>query len=210
MDGSVLHILDVGSGFQNGCFIRNIDAGITWRMMSRHWVDLYAGDPDYIHSEAGTNFASSTVKKSVAILGTIVRTAPTEAHDRNGLMEKSHAYFCTVYDEPRIDRPNIRKEDRPSVSFRANNDTSPSDTGIGPTTLVYVVYPKIPRAHDRGCMIERANIIRQCTTLATKMTHFHMLKGFMKIKHTPKMGELNEVRQLSPGHEVLVYRMKEG
>lgn len=209
VDGNVLHILDISTGYQNGFFIQNMDAETTRKMMGRIWIGVYVGAADYIYTDAGINFASSTFKNSAETLRTIVRIARAKAHSRFDLVERGRAYLRTIHDKLRIDIAHIRKEDRLFMSFEAFNDSRASYTGICPKTLVCGVYPKIPGASCQGSKIERVNIIRQCIKLAQNL-RMHTLKGSTKIRHTPSMVELNHVRHMPTGHDILVYREKEG
>lgn len=59
-------------------------------------------------------------------------------------------------------------------------------------------------------MRERANSIRQCTNPVTKVKDVRTIKGSVMIKNTAGMGELNKVRLLTSGHNMLVYWKKEG
>lgn len=96
------------------------------------------------------------------------------------------------------------------LTFRAINDTPMSDSGISPTTLVYGLYPKIPGAGPRGSMAERANIIRECTKLVLRMKAKRIVNESKKIRNSPSMNEIEKVRTLPPGSEVLVYREELG
>lgn len=208
--GNVLHIIDVGTRFQNGGFITKMDAECAWRSLRKFWIDVYAGAPDYVHTDAGTNFNSAEFMNKVEALGTIIRIAPTEGHDRIGIVERSHAYLKTVYSKLCIDLPDVSREDRLSMSFRAINDSPCSDTGVSPTTLVFGVYPKIPGGGARGSMMQRANVIRACTEMITKLKARRVVKDAMKIRHTPSALEIEKVRRLPPGNMVLVYREGHG
>ncbi len=88
--GNVLHVTDVGTGFQNGSFINKMDAETAWKMLRRRWINAYTGAPDYIHTDAESNFNSEVFKKNANAMCTIVKIAPTEGHDRIGVVERSH------------------------------------------------------------------------------------------------------------------------
>lgn len=55
VDSNVLHILYLGTGFQNGFFPLYLNDQTIWRMLRKHWINMYFGAPDYISSAAGTN-----------------------------------------------------------------------------------------------------------------------------------------------------------
>jgi len=209
-DGNVLHAIDLGTGFQSGTFISQMDGSTAWRMLRKCWINIYAGAPDVIHTDAGTNFNSKEFKDRASEMGSIVKIAPTEGHERIGTIERSHATLRAIYDKLRIDLPSMRKEERLSMSFRAINDVPNAETGISPTTLVFGVFPKIPGAGHRGDVAKRAHIIQQCTKLATAMKSRRMVKNAMRVRNVPSITEMEKVRNLPPGHEVIVYREGDG
>lgn len=43
--GPVLHIIDVGTSFQNGGFISKFDPESIWKNLGKLWIDVYAGTP---------------------------------------------------------------------------------------------------------------------------------------------------------------------
>lgn len=187
-----------------------MDAGTAWRLLRKFWVDVYARAPDYISTDAGTNLNSAGFKDRALLMGSIVKIVPTEAHERIGLVERSHAVLRKIYEKLRIDLPHINCDDRLSMAFRAINDAPNSDTGISPTTLVFGVYPKIHGGGLRGTMLQRASIIRDCTNNVTKMKARRTLRDAVMLRNTASCLEMQKVSQLPPGHNVLVFRENEG
>lgn len=105
--GNVLHVIDVGTSFQNGGFKNKLDAVSTWKNLSNFWIDVYAGAPDYIHTDAGTIVCYEQFNSSAEELGKIVPVVSIEAHDRIGKVVMSHAYMRTVYEQLCVDRSMI-------------------------------------------------------------------------------------------------------
>jgi len=62
-------------------------------MLRLCWIKVYAGAPDYIHTDAGTHFNSELFKKNANDLGTLVKIAPTEGHDANQVWKKLNIYM---------------------------------------------------------------------------------------------------------------------
>lgn len=118
VDGNVLHILDVDTGYHIGCFRPNMDAETSWRMMRRRGIKVYAGASNNIHFVVETNFKSRTFSNGATMFGLIVFIAPTKAHDRIGFVVRSHDCLCTAYDKLCIDLPHIRKEIQLSTSLK--------------------------------------------------------------------------------------------
>lgn len=62
-----------------------------------------------------------------------------------------------VYEKLCKDLPAVLKFQWLSMTFRTMNDNHDSDRRIFMTTLVYVVYPKLPGSSPRGTVIQGAN-----------------------------------------------------
>lgn len=82
---NMLHIIDVGTGFQNGVFINDMYTSATWSMNRRVWVYVYAESTDYTTADAGTNFDSNLFRRQASSMGILVRIVRKEAHDCVGL-----------------------------------------------------------------------------------------------------------------------------
>lgn len=54
--GSVLHVIKIRMGFQNGTFISMMEAYTALRTLRRFWINVYAGTPDVIHTDTRNNF----------------------------------------------------------------------------------------------------------------------------------------------------------
>lgn len=123
------------------------------------WINTFAGAPDYIHMVAGTTVHSSVFKDRSVKYGTIVRIAPTKAHNRIGVIEKSHVYLQTVNNRLYFGLPSISNGDLLSLTFRALNYIPYSYTEICLTTQLYGMFSKILGGRGHTKMIERAGII---------------------------------------------------
>lgn len=51
---------------------------------------MYAGAPDCIESDAGSNFTAQEFKDNAKSMGIDVKIAPVESHDRIGKVERQH------------------------------------------------------------------------------------------------------------------------
>ncbi len=109
-----------------------------------------------------------------------------------------------------IDVPRMSASDRLSLTFRAINDVPDSNTGICLTSIVFGVHPKLPKSGNRGSMAERARIITDCTKLAVKMKARSKIKERVRKYYAPNVQEVEKIRRLPPGTEVLVFREKYG
>lgn len=146
-----------------------MNAGTTWRLLRKFWVDFYGGAPDYIFTHAKTNLNSAEFENRSSLKGSLVKIVSTVAQEHIELMERSHAYFRKVLEKLRIDLPHISRESFMSVAFRAINNAPISDSGIPHTTFHFGVYPKIRSAVFRGTFLQCASIVREYTFIVTEM-----------------------------------------
>lgn len=82
VDGNFLYIICSGTGFQQGKFINKMSAETAWKALKKCWINLYAGAPDFITTDASTNFTTEEMKKAASSMGIIIKAVPTEAHHR--------------------------------------------------------------------------------------------------------------------------------
>lgn len=153
-DGNVLHIICTGTGFQQGAFLNKMTAASAWKTLKQCWINVYAGAPGFIFTDAGSNFTAEEMKSAASSMGIILKSVPTEAHNRIGTIERSHAILRSIYNKLKMDLPSIRREERLSMAFRAINDAPARASGISPTMLVFGILPNIPGAGFRGSMAE--------------------------------------------------------
>lgn len=194
-DGNVLHVICTGTGFQQGMFINSMSADSAWRTLKQCWINFFAGAPDYLITDAGSNFTVSEIKEAADSMGIVMKTVPTEAHNQVGKIERSHAILRKVYDMLKSDVPSLRREERLSMAFRAINDAPSSSSGISPTMLVFGVHPKLPGAGFRGSYAKRAHIVRECTKAVIKMKARRMVRDSIRPRNIPSLGEQNKIRE---------------
>lgn len=139
-------------------------------------------------------------------MGTMVHIALTEAHDCIGKVERRHPYMRKVHEKLRQDLPEILKDQRFSMTFRALIDTHDYDTAISATTLEYGVYPKLPVSDPRSGMIQPANTICLCSKMFMKLKAQRMIGETEKKKHVASQSYMEQVRTLKPESTVILYR----
>lgn len=138
-------------------------------------------------------------------MGSIVQIVPAKARDQIGKEEGSHACLRTVYEKLCIGKPSLRKEKRLAMTFRAINDSPNAISRIPSTTLVFGIYPKIPGERCRRTMIERANIIKNCTEIVRKMKAKRTICDASRQSNFRILEETRKVSKTPPGYNVLVY-----
>lgn len=95
-EGNFLHIICSGTGFQQEKFINKISADSAWRALKLYWINVYAGAPDLITSEAGSKFTVEEINQAASSMGIIIKAVLTEAHHRIRKVERGHAIFRSV------------------------------------------------------------------------------------------------------------------
>lgn len=187
-------------------------ASSAWKLLRKFWIDVYARAPGSITTDAGTDFISQAFKDSAKAVGwiVIVQIVPTKACDRFGIVERNRAYLRTVYDKVCINMPYLRKKEKLAMSFRAINLSPSAKTGISLTTLVFVIYPKIPGGRCCGTMMEKANIIRDYTQIVNKMKAKRMICNASHQKSSSSLEKIQKVSKLLLGHIVQMYQGKSG
>jgi hypothetical protein len=95
LDGKpVLHVVDEGTTYQAGRFLRNISAKHTWDVLHACWINTYLGPPEQITTDASKNFASQEFKQHASMVGIKVKIVLVEAHNSVGKVERYHAVIC--------------------------------------------------------------------------------------------------------------------
>lgn len=164
-DGNILHIVCQGTGFKQGIFLNKMSAEAAWRALKQCRIYADAGDPDFL--------ITAQKRKKAAIKSVRVEK-----------VERSHAIVKFIYGKLKIDLPSIRREERFIMIFRAIND-APNSAGISPTMLVFCLLSKIPDAGFRGSMVERANIIRECSKIVVQMNARRIVRDSIRGRKVP-------------------------
>ena len=168
-DGNTLHCVCAGTGFQPGKFVSDMSAKTAWQTLWSCWICPYAGPPDTLVYDAGTNFFSKEFKDSCSTMSTTVVEVPTEAHHVIGVGERQHHVVRNIYNKLKLDFTYLNREELLELTFRAVN-YAPGPDGVSPTILVYGIPPKlsIPQRRDTT-LASRVVKIRQATAIAAKL-----------------------------------------
>lgn len=210
-DGNVLHILCAGTKYQLGRFVDTVSARECWETIRMAWIDVLSGAPDFIKSDAGSQFKSKEFKDSAKSLGICVEIVPTDAHFKVGLIERYHKIVRDVYGKLKIDTPDMSRELRLSMTFRCINDTAGFD-GIVPTLLVFVSYPRIANNPDEMASdtIIRAKAVRSAAKHASEVLTAERLRRESKSGPAANLERIDTVKRLERNAPVLVYREGKG
>jgi hypothetical protein len=106
----VLHVVDEGTRYQSGRWLRNLTAKHTWDTLRMCWIDTYLGPPDQITTDAGKNFASNKFDQYAQTVDTKVNIVPVEAHNSVGIVERYHALVRRAYSIISTEIPDIDQD----------------------------------------------------------------------------------------------------
>ncbi|CZT44007.1 uncharacterized protein RSE6_04128 [Rhynchosporium secalis] len=128
----MLHIVDEATTFQNRGFLKDIS-------VEHLWINTYLGPPDFIVTDAGTQFKAREFIQSAKVKGSIVKTIPVEAHHSIGKVERYYAPLKRAYTIIRKELLHLDCEIALQMAFYAINCIA-GPGGIVPVLLVFGAY----------------------------------------------------------------------
>jgi hypothetical protein len=208
----VLHILDEGTRYQNGGFLRNakgepdMSALVLWYTLRRLWIDTYLGPPDVIVGDAGSNITAREFKHYTLQAGCRLKIVPVEAHHSIGLLERFHPLIkrCFLIF---MNIPDILEDTALQMAFKAINDTAGPD-GYVPTLLVYGAFPRLMEEDAPAATVQRRAFAMNKAMESVR--HYRAEEQVRRALNTRNGPKTNEIRDLPLGHPVLVWREKNG
>lgn len=147
-DGNVVHTICKGTGFHQGRSVNYMSASETCSTFRRCWINIFAGDRDYIHAGAGSDFSAKEFRE-----WKLLKIALTECYERIWKIESVHSIIRSVYDKHKMD---MTEKDL-SLTFQAINDSPIGEEGISPTSLVFGVHLKLPGGGKRSTYEQSSN-----------------------------------------------------
>jgi hypothetical protein len=137
-----LHIVDMDTHFHAASFLRSVSTDDVWDAIIRNWANTYAGFPESMLTDQGSQLMSARFKEFALHFGIDVRHTPIESHNSNGLVERYHGPLRRTYEKVRLDYGGISDELALSCAVLAANQTLGPE-GIVPVTLVLGIIPRI-------------------------------------------------------------------
>lgn len=203
LDGQpVLHTIDKVTLLSAAGFLTEGEtAGAVWNLYLRLWVCPYAGHPEIMRTDQGSQFASAGWKALVHTAGTRLAVSGVEAHNALGVGERYHAYLRGIYRRVRMENGSLPKEVTLSLAVAAMNQTA-GPRGLSPTLLVLGIVPRMPVAPlPLPAQRDRAY------ALATALTQMQGLVASARLRKAlvaPVPAAAGA--DIEPGMEVLLYR----
>jgi Reverse transcriptase (RNA-dependent DNA polymerase) len=137
-----LHIVDMDTHFHAASFLRSVSTDDVWDAIIRNWANTYAGFPESMLTDQGSQLMSARFKEFALHFGIDMRHTPIESHNSNGLVERYHGPLRRTYEKVRLDYGGISDELALSCAVLAANQTLGPE-GIVPVTLVLGIIPRI-------------------------------------------------------------------
>ncbi len=76
-----------------------------FKAITNCWINVYAGPPDFLLHDKGTEFSSEEFREYAKNDGIVVKEVPTEAHNQVGVVERQHHIIRTVFHKLHEDEP---------------------------------------------------------------------------------------------------------
>lgn len=140
----VLHVVDEATNFQAARWLQNISSKHTWDAIRACWIDVYIGPPDYIVTDAGSNFTGKEFHQCATSMAVCVKNIPVEAHWSIGLVERYHALLRRSYEiiYQELKGESLSRDNILQMAVKSINDTA-GPNGLIPTLLVFGAFPRM-------------------------------------------------------------------
>ena len=203
---AVLHVVDEATHYSAARWLKNHTSQEVWRALLNCWIYVYAGPPDFLRVDQGSNFVSREFKSSVDTSGITLLEAPVECPNTMSHAERYHGPLRVAYNKIAMDIRNASKEDLLQMAVAAVNNTVGPE-GLCPTLCVFGVLPRPARTTFAPNQISRAKAIDSAAEQVQKFQTKQKVK--LGRKHRgPYPGERHDLECLKYGDEVLVFRQK--
>ena len=98
-----LYIVDEATAFQAAKFIPDFAASTVWEALETCWINTYLGPPDFIITDAGTNFVGTKFKQPVKQLSIEIKEVLIEAYNSISKVERYYTPLRRAYKIIRIE-----------------------------------------------------------------------------------------------------------
>lgn len=203
----VCHLVDQATHFSAATFLRNQTTKTIWDCISKMWMRVYLGPPDFLSVDQGSSYVSKQMKSNCQAEGITLREAPIENPGSIGVVERYHAPLRAAYEKLRSDLPreNSDEDCLQMAVYAVNNTVGPE--GLCPTLLVFGAIPRPIRTKPSPSQIERASAIDAAMQEVEQEQARQRIRFGLNHPTGSKGGEdKNGLRQLPAGSKVLVFR----
>ncbi|CAD6501641.1 BgTH12-01891 [Blumeria graminis f. sp. triticale] len=204
IDGNpLLHIIDEGTRFQAGRWLKNMSAKSTWDLLCDCWINTYLGPPDIIPHDAGKNFASREFQQCAINVGSTTKSVPVEAHNSVGVVERYHGPLRRIYQIITAEIPGINKALALKMTFKAIND-SVGPNGLVPILLVFGAYPRMVKEDATSPSVtQRTEALRKAMKELEQIRATRQVNDALNMRNGPSTTAIHALPLNSP---VMVWR----
>ena len=198
----VLHVVDEATRFQAARWLPSISAEATWEALRMCWLDVYAGPPDILVHDAGTNFTSRSFTSAAHSCDIRTKCVPVESPNSIGIVERYHAPLRRAYEIIAAEMPrNYNRTLLLQSAVKVVNDTAGPD-GLVPSLLVFGMVPRLDtRDPPAPTLAQRGAAVRKAMVEVAKL---HAERAVANALHERNGPDLTRLHDLALGSEVLV------
>lgn len=203
----VLHVIDEATRYQAARWLKEQTSKHIWNVLRMCWIDTYIGPPDRIVHDAGRNLTGKEFAGYARGMNIVTKTAPVEAHNSVGLIERSHPVLRRAYQVLSAEFNALgletNREMLLQMAVKAVNDTAGPD-GLIPTLLVYGTYPRMVETDPPAPSIsQRAAAIRKAMAEITKIRAKRQVADALNTRNGP---DTTDIQATPLNEEVLIWR----
>jgi hypothetical protein len=133
----VLSVVDRDTRYQSAIFLptgtKSLDV---WQALLRCWICRYAGAPDSIRTDYGSQFVAGEFKVWSAEMNILCSAVPVESAHSMGIDERYHGPIRRIFERLRLAHPRAPKDFLLDISVKTCNDLTGVDVLV-PALLVY-------------------------------------------------------------------------
>jgi len=203
----VLHVIDEATAFQAAKFIPDFAASTVWEALEMCWINTYLGPPDFVVTDAGSNFVGTKFMQPAKQLSIEVREVPVEAHHSIGKVERYHNPLRRAYKIIRTELKDegINDEICLQMAVKAINDTA-GPNGLVPTLLVFGAYPRMTSADPPSpSIVKRSKAIQDAMRELRSIQARRKVTDGLQMRNGPNTDRILDLPLLS---KVITYREK--
>jgi hypothetical protein len=170
IDGKpIFHAVNEATFFQAARFLTNLQAKTIWDILRAIWVDIYAGPPNVIVTNASKSFVRAEFVANARIMVIEVEKVLIEAYNSIGKIERYYGPLKRAFEVISANLGNaITLNYMLQIAVKAVNDTAGPDRLV-PILLVFGTYPRLlPSLPPSPSLTVRANAVRKAITEVRK------------------------------------------
>jgi hypothetical protein len=197
----VLSVVDLDTRYQSAIFLptgtKSLDV---WQALLRCWICRYAGAPDSIRTEYGSQFVAAEFKVLSAAMNISCSAVPVESAHSMGIGERYYGPIGRIFERLRLAHPRAPKNLLLDISVKTCNDLTGVDALV-PTLLV--CYPRLPLKDAADGAVPLSERMRMTVTARDE---YSRLVDDLRLKTAQSVQSATHPTDLAHSDPVMVYR----